>query len=263
MDPQPDPGTVDLAIEKHSAGYYAVNAAARLRWVGRFQPAGTLLEVGCGHGYFLAAAREAGYRVTGVEPDPTAAHSARQRYGIEVEEAFIEESRLPDAAFDVVFHVDLLSHFPDPVLAVAAMVRRVRPGGYLCFEVGGQKPLANLYYRMNGTAGYPHHLWLYEERGLRSLLEDAGLDVVEIRRFGLLADVTLHVAARFIQRVFAQLGVGRSGHGSAGRGRTRSAWDRLQHLSRYILGRGMPPLGPQTLWVAARRPERDDDASRA
>jgi SAM-dependent methyltransferase len=255
MDPLPAPGSVELTTEKHSEGYYLYSAGSRLRWVMRFQAGGSLLEVGCGGGYFLAAAREAGFRVRGVEPDPTAVKFVRENYGIAVEQAFIEASEATNDAFDVVFHVDLMSHFPDPVAALTAMTRRVRPGGYLCFEVGGQGALANSYYRARGSAGYPHHLWLYEERALRTLLENAGLEVVEIRRFGLLASMLLLNVGQAIQSL---LGGGRArrpdvrAFGSVSA--ARSVWDRLQHVCRYVVGRWMPPIGPQTLWVAARRP---------
>jgi SAM-dependent methyltransferase len=254
MEPRPPPGTVDLTTEKHSEGYYIHSASARLAWVQGFQPGGRLLEVGCGGGYFLRAAREAGYDVTGVDPDSRAVEYVRETLGVEVEQAFIEESTLPAEAFDVVFHVDLLSHFPDPVAGLTAMVRRVKPGGFLCFEVGGQGLLATRYYALRRSAGYPHHLWLYEPKALRVLLERAGLEVVAIRRFGLLAGVVLLTAGQIGQRI-----VGRRA-GPAGRPRTfgqvspiRSAWDRMQHGCRYVIGRWMPPLGPQTLWIAARK----------
>jgi SAM-dependent methyltransferase len=258
MDPIPPSGSVDLTTEKHSEGYYSFSAGIRLQWVQSLQPSGRLLEVGCGGGYFLAAARDAGYTVAGIDPDPEAVAFVRDRFGIPVEEAFIEESELEEGIFDVVFHVDLLSHFIDPVVALEAMIRRVRPGGYICFEVGGQGAFATEYYAWRKSAGYPFHLWLYEERAVRKLLQQAGLEVVEVRRFGLLAGIVLLTAGQVAQRLLG--GIGARAPGTvrfSGQSRARSAWDWAQHVCRYRIGPWMPPIGPQTLWVAARRKTAD------
>src|SRR5258708_406153 len=44
---------------------------------------GELLDIGCGTGNFLAAARDAGYSVTGIELDRNAARFARERLGFQ------------------------------------------------------------------------------------------------------------------------------------------------------------------------------------
>lgn len=159
-------GAVDPTYDQHFDTYYSLPAKVRLKWLSRFQPSGSLLEVGCGSGQFLALARAHGYQVAAVEPNPRSARSAARLLGIEVEQALIEESGLPPQSYDVVFHIDLLSHFPDPVKALRKMAELTRPGGVVCFEVGiGALP--RRWSPLLGRPGYPQHLWHFTEEAVR------------------------------------------------------------------------------------------------
>ena len=152
LEPRPADDAVHPGAELHGDGYYARNAALRMDFVQRFVPAGRLLEVGCGAGYLLAEARRRGYEVAGVEPSAACVEHVRRTYGIPVEQALVEETRLSEGAYDVVFHVDLLSHFPDPVRALRAMAARVKPGGFVCFEVGILGAMSPRWYALPGRA---------------------------------------------------------------------------------------------------------------
>src|SRR5437879_13700737 len=72
---------------------------------------GELLDIGCGTGNFLAAARDAGYRVTGIELDGKAASFAKERVGLQrVFPLTISEfaGRHADEKFDVVTFFEVL-----------------------------------------------------------------------------------------------------------------------------------------------------------
>jgi SAM-dependent methyltransferase len=224
-------------------------------FIQRFAPSGRLLEVGCGAGYLLAEARRRGYEVAGVEPDTGCVEHVRRAYGIPVEQAIVEETRLPEGAYDVVFHVDLLSHFPDPVRALRAMAARVRPGGYVCFEVGILGGVSPRWYSMLGRLDFPEHRWLFSEEALRGLLRHAGLEVVSIRRYGLLASALLLGARRLVAPVlgrWAQRPAKEARTIGEGTSAVARLYGWLQHVTRYTLGRWMPRVGPLTLLVAAR-----------
>lgn len=255
MDPLPERAAIDPTRENHGQGYYAYSAATRLRWVRRFRRAGRLLEVGCGEGHFLAAARRAGFEVEGVDPNPECVRLAAERHGLHVEQACIEDSALPEGRYDVVFHVDLLSHFHDPLRALDAMSRRLRPGGLLCLEVGVLAGFSPAWYRWTGMPEYPDHLWLFSRPAVHALLEKAGFEVVATRRYGLLAGVAILAARRLVRPLLGSWE--RSARAETAPGtrpsRLRAAYDRFQHLCRYTLGRWMPDAGPQTLFVTARR----------
>jgi hypothetical protein len=113
------------------------------------------------------------------------------------------------------------------------------------------------WYRFTGAPdhSYPYHIWLFSDRGLRMTLRRAGLEVVEARRFGLLASACLLGFVRMLHPLLGKWSThppGSQRSPSLESSRTRRAYDRLQHWSRYPLGRWMPPVGPQTMFVAAR-----------
>lgn len=249
LDP-PATGT-GVTTDHHYDGYYVFPAARRLDWVQRFCPGGRLLEVGPGAGHLLALARQRGFTVAGVDPNPASVRRIRDRLGIAVELATIEHSQLPDAAFDAIVHVDLLSHVVDPVVALEAMTRRLAPGGHVCFEVGLIGDLATGWYRALGRLDIPDHRWLFSRASLDRVLGRAGLRVVGVQQFGLVPAFTLVLAGRLASRA-----VGRP-HGDPeglppSQGAAHRLYDRLMDVLRYRVGRIAPDIGPQTLFVAAR-----------
>jgi SAM-dependent methyltransferase len=257
----PPPPVRPLAPDLHHDGFYAIPVADRLDWVARFCPAGRLLEVGPGPGHLLVAARARGYIVAGVDPSPASARRLRE-IGIEVEQATIEDSRLPDGGFDAVFHVDLMSHFEDPVAALRAMARRLAPGGTLCFELSLLGGISPAWYRAQGRVGFPEHRWLYSREALARVLDRAGLDVIGLERFGL-APV---VAAILARRAAGPLAVRLAGLGSrdvsAARDRLppeqnapHRLYERALSFLRYRVGRRLAGIGPEGVLVAARRRE--------
>jgi SAM-dependent methyltransferase len=177
VSPRPAAGEVDVTRDAHHASFYALPARTKLRWLARYVRPGRFLEVGAGEGDFLAAARTYGHSIAAIEADPDRADRLRQRLGIEVECALIEESQSADGAFDVVFHCDLLSHFEDPHRALRRMTRLLRPGGCLFFEVGLMAGVAPAWYRIIGELGLPRHRWFFSERSLARLLGDCGLQI--------------------------------------------------------------------------------------
>lgn len=88
-----------------------------------------LLEIGPGTGHFLAAARDAGFSVTGIEPDRHLREYVRQRWKIETSAELLEENALPAASFDNVVSFNCLEHIADPTAHVGAVERVLKPGG--------------------------------------------------------------------------------------------------------------------------------------
>lgn len=91
---------------------------------------GRLLDVGCGAGHFVKAAREAGFEAEGVELSSAAARLALELNGITVSTAPLEADRR-DGAFDVVTLIGVLEHLADPTGLVRECRRLLKPGGLL------------------------------------------------------------------------------------------------------------------------------------
>jgi SAM-dependent methyltransferase len=250
---QPTPPKPDLSKELHTELYYQVPAPIRLRWVQQFKQGGDLLEVGCGYGSFLKVAQANGFCVTGLEPESHRASYCREALAIETEQAWIEELQT-SKRYDVVFHVDLISHFPDPLEALQAMGRLLKPDGVLCFEVGVLGGMSPLWYRLLGGVGYPQHIRLFSKAALLQLFDKAGFDVVALRSFNLTPTlgplILRHLLGRLLHRRLAPDLAKLKEPGNA-KGAYRAYFQTLTWL-RYSLGRWLPDFGPLTLFVTLK-----------
>jgi 2-polyprenyl-3-methyl-5-hydroxy-6-metoxy-1,4-benzoquinol methylase len=153
----------------------------------RSRPPGRLLDVGCSAGFFLAAARERGWTVTGVELNADAAGLARDRLGLDVVVGELAEAPVRPGSFDAVTFWDVLEHVPDPADALRAAHRLLRPGGTLALSTPN---LDGLFPRLSRPVGHltgywthpepPAHLFQFSRRTLGRLLGATGFDVLEV-----------------------------------------------------------------------------------
>ena len=143
--------------------------------------AGRLLDVGCGTGEVLAAARERGWTTHGVEPERTAAEMAQSR-GLEVTIAMLERSGLPENSFDVVSAFHVLEHQPDSRAFLSSLARWARPGGFVAVEV----PNFRSVQRRRLGHGWPglrprEHLVHFTPQTLADTMVRAGIEPLMVR----------------------------------------------------------------------------------
>lgn len=168
----------------------------------KLQHRGRLLDVGCGRGELLWAAREAGWAFAGV--DPSSAHLAwgRLNLGIEGRLGTIEEMDFPAESFDAVIMGGVLEHLYDPLSAFREVRRVLKPGGVFYFDAPNEDGLymrmGNLYLRalrrdwvVNLAPTFrPYHVQGFNPRSLRQLLKRAGFEVDEFQISGTISPPT-------------------------------------------------------------------------
>jgi SAM-dependent methyltransferase len=96
---------------------------------------GRLLDVGCGAGYFLDAARAAGWLATGVELSEPAAAVAREGLGLDVWSGSLSRAAFPSESFDLITMFEVLEHMRNPGAALQEANRVLHSGGLLAIEV--------------------------------------------------------------------------------------------------------------------------------
>ena len=150
----------------------------------------SVLEVGCGSGAFGALVKQQrGCRYTGVELMEHAAEQARSRLD-EVVVANIEQVSLPfpHSSFDCLVCNDVLEHLVDPWNALKTLTGFLRPGGYIVISLPNvrfSEVVKNLVirkrweYEEEGVLDRTH-LRFFTESSIRSLIESAGLDVLQM-----------------------------------------------------------------------------------
>jgi SAM-dependent methyltransferase len=257
--PMPAPGSIDRTIDHHPQEFYSYPAPFKARWVARHCPPGRLLEVGCGEGFFLAAARTRGYEVVGLEVHAGRAQQVRDTLGIEVTAGALEDDRLRPAQFDVVYHCDLLAHFADPIAALRSMTRLLRPDGVLCFEVGMLGGISPFWYTLTGGLGLGYHLWLYSPGALRELLTRADLGLEHVQRFGLAPRAVLGGLKAGLRGLLGRSPAAsiRSGGSLPAAGTRRRLGRSISNFLRYRGAAWAPRIGPETWLLVARPVPRD------
>jgi SAM-dependent methyltransferase len=142
---------------------------------------GDLLDIGCGTGTFLAAARDAGFRVSGTELDRNAARFAKEKLGLQrVFPLTIAEftERNAEERFDVVTFFEVLEHQATPVEFLQKVKACVRPGGM----IGLSLPNRERWLTGPDVLDYPpNHFLRWNAAALRNFLSGQGFAVLSIR----------------------------------------------------------------------------------
>ena len=141
---------------------------------------GALLDIGCGTGNFLAAAHDAGYRVTGLELDRNAAGFAKQLLDLDILPlnftGFVE--RHPEAKFDVVTFFEVLEHQAAPAEFLQRVRVCLRSGGLIALSV----PNRERWLTGPDVLDYPpNHFLRWNVGALKKFLGGQGFEVLSIR----------------------------------------------------------------------------------
>ncbi|WP_210651488.1 bifunctional 2-polyprenyl-6-hydroxyphenol methylase/3-demethylubiquinol 3-O-methyltransferase UbiG [Nocardioides sp. SYSU D00065] len=102
--------------------------------------AGRLLDVGCGTGELVSAARARGHDAVGVDPDPEMAALAASRLGADVAVAGLPDLPHADDGFDAVTASFVLNHVDDPRAGARELARVAAPGGVVRATIWSSTP---------------------------------------------------------------------------------------------------------------------------
>ncbi len=223
-------------VAKTRESYALAHARHLLSMVPAATGAPALLEIGAGGGLLLSEARARGYDVAAIEPNGVLATHLREN-GIPCEERPLCESSFGGRVFDVIVHVNVLSHFYDPVASMRAMAERLRPGGCMIFETGNFADVSARYHGLIAASErfqLPEHLTFFGERSLLRLVDAAGLSVVATHRYS-------RIAEKRGPAILRRIGLGRRA-------------DSLRFWLKYRIGRWLPKSGrPLSLVIVCRR----------
>jgi len=155
---------------------------------------GTILDVGCGTGLFLSAARRRGWEPFGIDDSEEATSYARDHFGLDLWVGDFADFSSEGRKFDVITGWDIIEHAREPVQLLEAMRRSLAPGGFIGLSTPNQKSildvLAGSFYHL--TAGrftaplekfyIEQHFLYFTPQTLDQALRLADLEVVEMKR---------------------------------------------------------------------------------
>jgi SAM-dependent methyltransferase len=158
-------------------------------YIQRRRQQGTILDVGCATGLFLARfLRDPGWDAWGLELTSSVAEKAAER-GVRIFRGDIQQAHFAENSFDVVSVLDALYYFPQPHRELAEFRRVLTPDGLLVLEL----PLAtSRIWRTSRTLGRllsgsrrpllqsSDHLFYFTPKSVALLLARCGFRVEDI-----------------------------------------------------------------------------------
>lgn len=103
----------------------------RLRIIEEHKPEGSVLDVGCGPGFFMEVAERRGYSVWGLDPSKYIVHVAQERFGERVREGTLETVDYKNQKFDIIVSFDTFEHIYEPLAFLDASRELLAPKGIL------------------------------------------------------------------------------------------------------------------------------------
>jgi SAM-dependent methyltransferase len=151
----------------------------------------TLLEIGCGFGYFLRSAVERGWKTFGVEISPEAASCANDKHrDITVFRGKLKEAKYSASFFDAITLWDVLFMVDDPYEELKECFRVMRPCGIIGIRVRNVKfqklaysilyPFESLLTFIGIKPPYVFHRYCFSVSAIRSLLMRVGFTNIEV-----------------------------------------------------------------------------------
>lgn len=142
---------------------------------------GTLLEIGCGNGFFLEEVLNQGYKeVYGVEPGEKSASAAKAHIKKNITVSMFRQGLFKKNFFDVICCFQTLDHLPDPNSVLKECFSLLKKGGYVLFLnhdagfigaklLGERSPIIDI-----------EHTYLYDKKTMRMIFEKHGFDVMRV-----------------------------------------------------------------------------------
>jgi SAM-dependent methyltransferase len=160
-----------------------------LRKAETMSPGRRLLDVGCGTGGFLAAAKNRGWAPRGVDGSYATIKYVVEKRCIEASVADLNSFILPKDAYEFVNSFHVIEHLNNPSHFLTQLHSSLVPGGLLCLGLPFCKMeriwLHNVLHRMriaNHRYDFmlPDHISYFSPKTLYSAVHQLGFDVIEL-----------------------------------------------------------------------------------
>ncbi len=142
-----------------------------------------LLDYGCGLGFFLDSAFEAGFEPNGVEFNHYALDYIRRRYAYRV---FHFSDLDPAESYDVITMFDVIEHLREPFATIASIRNMLADNGILVMLTMDSTSFVSriMGKRLEDFRRIREHLFFFSRSNLVSILVKQGFDVLRVKSHG-------------------------------------------------------------------------------
>lgn len=140
----------------------------------------SLLDIGCGIGYFLQEAKTKSWNCFGTEFSTKAATICREK-GIKIYEGELENIDFGDQKFDIITSFELIEHLIFPSAHVEKIYDLLRPGGILYITTPNFNSLNRRLLKDKwNVIVYPEHLSYFTKKSMDYLLSNYGFKKINL-----------------------------------------------------------------------------------
>ncbi|MCS6795559.1 MAG: class I SAM-dependent methyltransferase [Raineya sp.] len=169
---------------------------------------GTILDFGCGTGYFLKTCLQAGWQAEGIEPDENARQFASNYTGKQIfsslQEIYskkfsftlssfqgryeggsndfsMQNHNIIDNKFDIITLWHVLEHIPSLNETLSELKNLLNPQGKLVIAVPNRESWdAQVFQQFWAAYDVPRHLWHFSKKDMKALCHKHNLKILEI-----------------------------------------------------------------------------------
>lgn len=185
--------------------------SSRIRFFRSLKKTGNVLDIGCGYGYFLAACRERGYDVQGIEFSGWALKHATDVLEIPVSVGNVIDIDMPENRFDVITMWHALEHVPEPDQVIRHVKKWLKKDGVFIADVPNHEG-TDAQKQWQDWVGWslPYHYYHFTPRSITELLSKCGLRVIkskdyhsEVIKMNLKRIPVINLFARLIAKLYS------------------------------------------------------------
>lgn len=160
----------EKVIQSYSPDFQRVAYSDFLEIAEHFKSNGRLLDVGCGIGGFIDAAKNAGWDSCGIDISPSIL--IPQSKGLKAFKGYLEEMKFPEGYFDIITLIDVIEHIHDLNSLMSHIRKFLRPQGGLIIVTPNINSLTAKFLRSKWQALEPEdHITLFSPSTLNDLLK--------------------------------------------------------------------------------------------
>lgn len=161
---------------------------------------GKILDVGCGRGELVWAAKESGWDAEGIDPSSEFVSFGNENLGVNTRVGTLEEIKFPTDSFDAVTLCGIIEHLYSPFETLREIHRILRPNGWLFFDAPNEDGLymqfGNLYMRLLGRDWVvtlaptfpPYHVQGFNPQSIREIMRRADFSIEKLDIFGVVCE---------------------------------------------------------------------------
>ncbi|MDP2040903.1 MAG: class I SAM-dependent methyltransferase [Algoriphagus sp.] len=152
----------------------------KVDFIRRLKRKGKLLDYGCGTGEFLKAAKNKGWKISGIEPNEKARNQANLKLNEKVKNSIEELNKNSDYDIITLFHV--LEHIHELRKTLKKIITHLKSDGYLIIAVPNADSWDGKKYGKY-WAGWdvPRHLYHFNSKSIEAIQTEFNLELKEVK----------------------------------------------------------------------------------